>query len=113
MPAPIVHGLASIPELWGHHVLGEIDRSLGRLELFAVVHDDAGLGEPGTELVGVLVGDGCQRGRPPAHTAVGSRPRDCGTTEHEREAGSHVGDAIVFAPPASLAAVPFPGGRIR
>ena len=57
MPAAVVHGPASISEIW-RHILGEVDRCLGRLELLPVVHDGAGLGELGAELLGVLVGDG-------------------------------------------------------
>ena len=94
MPAPVVHGPASISEVW-RHVLGEVDRCLSRLELLPVVHDDAGLCELGAELLGVPVGDGDWRSRFPAQPPVGSSARDCGATEDEREASSHGRDAIV------------------
>ena len=94
VPAPVVHGPASIPELW-RHILGEVDRRLGRIELLPVVHDDAGCGELGAELLGVPVGDGSCRSRFPAQPPVGSSARDCGAAEHEREASSHGRDAIV------------------
>jgi hypothetical protein len=110
--APVVHGPASISEVW-RHVSSEIDRRLGGLELLAFVHDDAGFGELGAELVGVLVGDPGYRGRFPAQPPVSGSARERGATEQEREASSHGRDAIVSPPPASPAVVPFPGGRIR
>jgi small subunit ribosomal protein S6 len=108
MPAAVVHGPASIAEIWRHDVLGEIDRGLGRLELLPVVHDDAGFSELRAQLVGVLVGHG-RRDRPPAHPPEGSRTRDCGTTEHEREAASHGGDAIVSRATCLARRRPVPG----
>jgi hypothetical protein len=107
-----MQGPASISGVW-RYVRSEIDRRLGRLELLPVVHDDAGFGELGAELVSVLVGGARCRGRFPAQPPVGSSARECGATEQEREASSHGRDAIVSPPPASPAVVPFPGGRIR
>ena len=94
VPATVVYGPTSIAEVW-RHVLSEIDRCLGRLELLAVVHDDPGFRELGAELLGVLVGDGNRLGRFPAEPPQGSSARDRGATEDEREASSHGRDAIV------------------
>jgi hypothetical protein len=89
-----VHGTASISEV-RRHVFGEVDRGLGRLELLPVIRDGAGLGELGAQLVRMLVGHCWRRGRFPADASEDGRPRDRGATEHEREAASHGGDAIV------------------
>jgi hypothetical protein len=110
---PVVHGLAAVPWVRRHDVLGQIDRRFCRLELLPVVHDDPGFGKLGAELIGVLVGDAGWRVWFPAQPPVGSSPRERGATKHEREASSHGRDAIVSPPPASPAVVPFPGGRIR
>jgi hypothetical protein len=109
MSTPVVYGPASIPDVWRHYVLGEIDRCLGRLELLAVVHDGAGFGELRAELVGVLVGGGSCRGRPHTDSPVGSRTRDCGATEQEREASSHGLDAIVSPATCLASRRPVPG----
>ncbi len=108
MPATVVHGPASISEVW-RHVRSEVNRGLGRLELLPVVHDDAGFGELGAELVGVLVGDASCRGRFPAQSPVSSSARQCGATEHEREASSHGRDAIVSPATCLASRRPVPG----
>ncbi len=108
MPAPVVHGPASIAEFW-RHILSEVDRCLGRLELLPIVHDDAGCSELGAELLGVLVDDGNCRGRFPAQPPVGSSARECGAAEHEREASSHGRDAIVSPATCLASRRPVPG----
>lgn len=108
VPAPVVHGPAAIAQVW-RHVLSEVDRGLGRLELLPVVHDDAGFGELGAELIGVLVGDASRRGRFSTQPPVGSSARDCGATKHEREASSHGGDAIVSPATCLASRRPVPG----
>ena len=108
VPAPVVHGPAPISGVW-RYVRSEIDRRLGRLELLPVVHDDAGFGELGAELVGVLVGGARCRGRFPAQPPVGGSARECGATEHEREASSHGRDAIVSPATCLASRRPVPG----